>query len=735
MVLGIATVIALVFASETLLAAHTSKVVPRVRIFWELSGWYLWCAFLPLILKLVRRYPLDQTALQRLVFIHIPAGLLFGSMQFGAQVLIARSYHFIPEAVFLHFLSWRFIVYFQIIVVCYAFDFARRGKEQEIKSSHLKARIAELQLQALKTQLRPAFLFDTLNSLSRLIQKDVEEADSTIALVGDFLRMTLENSRAKEIPIRTEMDFLHCYLRIERTWLRDRLQVDLDIDATYMDAVIPNLLLQPIVECAIYNKKEADSDPIRIALKIRGASGFLHITVQENADVLIAEPFEDPRLRSIGARLQEIYGNDYEFKFRIVPQMGLDAQVKLPVHFAEVESQALQGWLHLGALPPENIPEESRNNVAFLHDPDRVKSEGAGTGKRMPQWFVVFAVWTGINLYFLGRNLLLHLVNDKPINWREAGWVALAWYLWAALTPAVLWTANRFPLQKPRLFAKLILHMFASVFFWLTICALFALMMFFMQSEKTYLQLLSEGLLSYGFALDLLAYWSILSVNHAARYYRSHQLQRISAFRLELELLESQIQALHMQLHPHFLFNTLHSISELIHEDVPAAQQMLERLMCFLKLTLENSGTQQVPLEKELEFLECYLEIQQVRFQDRLKVTMAIDEGTRQLLVPNLVLQPIVENAIRYGIAPRTECGMLEIRAERKNATLHLEVRDDGPGLSIHTFREGLGLSNTRARLQQLYGGSQRMSLQNAPAGGLMVRLEIPVQSEAVGAL
>src|SRR5262249_39298748 len=148
----------------------------------------------------------------------------------------------------------------------------------------------------------------------------------------------------------------------------------------------------------------------------------------------------------------------------------------------------------------------------------------------------------------------------------------------------------------------------------------------------------------------------------------------------------------------------------------------------FLRITLENSGDQQVPLEKELEFLQCYLEIQQVRFADRLRVRLNIGEETRKLPVPNLVLQPIVENAIRHGIAPRAEPGIVEIRASRKDHTLRLEVQDDGPGLGNgQTLREGLGLTNTRTRLQQMYGANQTLNLCEAPTGGLLVRLEIPV--------
>jgi len=186
-----------------------------------------------------------------------------------------------------------------------------------------------------------------------------------------------------------------------------------------------------------------------------------------------------------------------------------------------------------------------------------------------------------------------------------------------------------------------------------------------------------------------------------------------------------------MQLNPHFLFNTLHSISALIHKDPIIADKMIMRLGDFLRLTLENEGAQDVSLQQELDFLRCYLEIEQIRFQDRLTVEMKIDPEARDVSVPNLILQPIVENAIRHGIAPRSYPGIIDIRAQRKNGMLRIEVKDNGLGLADGTdsrapWKEGIGLSNTRARLQQRFGDAHRFHLNNAPEGGLVVTFEIP---------
>jgi len=193
------------------------------------------------------------------------------------------------------------------------------------------------------------------------------------------------------------------------------------------------------------------------------------------------------------------------------------------------------------------------------------------------------------------------------------------------------------------------------------------------------------------------------------------------------------LQALKMQLHPHFLFNALHSISSLVHSDPEAADKMIARLGDFLRLTLDAAAAQEVPLRQELEFLNCYLDIERTRFRDRLTTHIDADPQALDCVVPNLILQPIVENAIRHGVSQRAAHGHVEVRAARAGDALRLEVRDNGRGLpegaeACRAKQGGVGLANTRARLQQLYGGAYRFELSNAPTGGAVVTLEIPVR-------
>jgi two-component system, LytTR family, sensor kinase len=235
---------------------------------------------------------------------------------------------------------------------------------------------------------------------------------------------------------------------------------------------------------------------------------------------------------------------------------------------------------------------------------------------------------------------------------------------------------------------------------------------------------------NYYFLKDALFFCTAaVSIFLAVFYRRELRKREIIAIQLEERLVCAEIQALDMQLHPHFLFNALQAISTMIYTDAETADRMIARLGDLLRLALDNMGEMEVPLKHELDFLERYLEIERTRFDDRLTVRMDIDPEALNARVPNLLLQPLVENAIRHGIAACKDKGRIEIRAQRRDDMLELRVRDNGPGLPENkklSLREGIGLSNARARLRQLHGSRHRFDLRNAKGGGLVVSLSIP---------
>jgi two-component system LytT family sensor kinase len=347
------------------------------------------------------------------------------------------------------------------------------------------------------------------------------------------------------------------------------------------------------------------------------------------------------------------------------------------------------------------------------------------------RWGIIFAFWTFAGLFMASEDYISYLLGEVSTNWYKHFLPQLSFaYLWALLTPFLLWLARRFHIERGYRVRNFLLHVFLSATFsTLTIVGIHSMYLYLFHinfSYNTLLRNINGNLHYYG-----LIYWLILLVTHAFDYYNRFREAELRESKLQTQLAQAQLQALKMQLHPHFLFNTLHSISALQRKDLVAANHMIVRLGDFLRLTLDNSGAQDVPLQKELEFLGCYLEIQRIRFQDRLSVNIDVDPKALDAQVPNLILQPIVENAIKHGIAPYTTPGHIDIRAHCNNGLLQLQVRDNGQGLcasdcSGSAMREGLGLANTKARLSKLYDTAYRFDLTNAPEGGLLVSLEIP---------
>jgi two-component system, LytTR family, sensor kinase len=352
------------------------------------------------------------------------------------------------------------------------------------------------------------------------------------------------------------------------------------------------------------------------------------------------------------------------------------------------------------------------------------------------KWALISLGWTVFALIFTGQNYMRQAWWNDTINWKEPLVGELIWaHSWNAVTPLILQLLNRFPLQRKRLSRSIGIHVFAAPFFFVTSSAItvigYGLILGSYPGAKSFFDSFRITVIG-GFAIGLLIYWLIISISQAINYYRGYRDRELLASNLETRLVEAQLDALRMQLHPHFLFNTLNSISVLMRKDVEAADRMLLQLSSLLRVTLARNAAHEIKLKQELEILERYLEIEQIRFQDRLTVRMQIDPEALDALTPQLLFQPLVENAIRHGIAERETGGVIEVRAERQDGVMRLEVRDNGPGLSVsrENLIEGVGLSNTRSRLGYLYGSAGRLDVCNAEGGGLIVTAEFPFQTE-----
>jgi two-component system, LytTR family, sensor kinase len=345
---------------------------------------------------------------------------------------------------------------------------------------------------------------------------------------------------------------------------------------------------------------------------------------------------------------------------------------------------------------------------------------------------VATAAWTAIGLVILTERYFYNLSAGTPQPDLGRAWMTMAsMWIWAAMTPAILWLAERYSFEQRRWHRYLAIHAGFSLAFAFVGAMLEASVAPWLDPKPTWTR--SMWFFSQVF-IDMFSYFAILAVGQAKRYHALYAERRLRAVHLEAELLRTKLQALEMQLRPHFLFNTLHTISALVRMDHrKEAVRMLAGLGELLRSVLRSEG-QEVTLRRELEFIERYLEIEQVRFQSQLETRVEIEPGLLDALVPHLVLQPLVENALRHGLQTDTS-GLVEIRVRRELGMLVLSVRDSGEGPSEGRSapKDGIGLGNTRARLSHLYGERQRLELTRGENGGGLVEVAIPYHTEAWG--
>lgn len=346
--------------------------------------------------------------------------------------------------------------------------------------------------------------------------------------------------------------------------------------------------------------------------------------------------------------------------------------------------------------------------------------------------------WTLFGLFFACQASINNAYFGRPVAFKQTlvPWLICA-YIWAALSPFVIKLARRFPLGREKLLRGLSVHLFAGIIFSLLQLTVYVFVRQWLSGDlsKPFFPWQSfQKILVVEFHANFLLYYTIVGLWQAYDYYRrfrererrAAQLE-VEAAQLETQLAQAQLDALKMQLHPHFLFNTLNSISVLMRDDWEAANRMLVRLSELLRVTLKSEFQQEIPLRRELEFLRGYLEIEQMRFQDRLMVDFDVEQEILEAQVPNLILQPLVENAVRHGIAPRVEAGLIQVQVRRRNGFVELRVSDNGGGLNkSQSPTGGIGLSNTRKRLEKLYGEQSRFEISSRANGGFQVKITIP---------
>lgn len=349
-----------------------------------------------------------------------------------------------------------------------------------------------------------------------------------------------------------------------------------------------------------------------------------------------------------------------------------------------------------------------------------------------PRWRLIAlaslvpATLSALDAYFQSR-----LGGAHRIPWPNIIFSSGEWLFVAALTPIIITLAHRVPLRRDRLGRVIAIHTIGA----LLLCVGWATL------GITAGRLLHTYPWQGHFAIDYLSwvmtsvpwsvvlYFALLGCVYAFTYFAEAREREAQQSRLAAQLAEARLGALRMQLNPHFLFNSLNALAVLVRDQKTRdASRMLELLGGVLRQVLHSEKRQEVPLSDELRFIEQYLAIEQVRFSDRLHLRWSIDESLRDALVPEFVLQPLVENAIRHGIARRSEAGTVEISAAAEDGDIVLTVRDDGPGYDVDAPTTGVGLANTRARLETLFGSAGRLALRRGPNGGTIAIVRFPLR-------
>lgn len=342
-------------------------------------------------------------------------------------------------------------------------------------------------------------------------------------------------------------------------------------------------------------------------------------------------------------------------------------------------------------------------------------------------WVAGVAIWTALPLLFVAQTAIWLTYRNEPIDWGENVTFRVAdWYACGVFVPLLVWATRRWPVSRQHLAVRLPMHLGL-------VAAVSAAKIVLFDLAGPWLGLQTRGLartFAGSYISEIVAFGATAAAIHAIEFYRRYRERELLSEQLQARLTDAQLRALRAQLNPHFLFNTLNAVTTLLHRDPHRADAMLTRLGELLRLTLRADPEHEIPLEKEMSLLDRYLDIMRMRFPDRVTVRCSVDPSVMQALVPSFVLQPLVENAFEHGVAQASGAAHVDVEAFQSGdaRSLVLRVRDDGPGVDRSARRNGagVGMSNTRQRLQEMYGDAASLDLAMPADGGTLVEVRIP---------
>ena len=354
----------------------------------------------------------------------------------------------------------------------------------------------------------------------------------------------------------------------------------------------------------------------------------------------------------------------------------------------------------------------------------------------LKSWLIIFLLWLALGFYFVLSSYVYYLNLDRPFNWEiNITRNMPSFFLWGLLAPAVIYFALRFRIEKTNFYTKILTQILigavvAFVHRVLSASLSYSISWSLGNTEASLFDiLLGEKFIIFSAWFDgFFTYWVFLAAIYSFDYYKSFNENKIKATLLEAKLAQAELNALKMQLQPHFLFNTLNAISVLVHKDPESADEMITRLSDLLRLTLDKFGQKKVTLKEEIDFINSYLDIQKIRYKDRLNIKMNISPSTIDLEVPALILQPVIENSIKHAVEPSSKQTNISISTFIDKNYLNIEITDNGPGINDN-INEGVGIKNIKARLEQMYGENKLFSMSDSE-GGVKTIIQIPVEQD-----
>jgi two-component system LytT family sensor kinase len=698
--------------------------------------------------RLSRRYPVGRERLAARVALHLGAGLGFAAANLlsrmaerlalgspGAELSPARD-RGEPVSVLL--------VYLVITGLAHAVEYARRYRQKQLAELRLQAELARAELQRtsaelrmLKMQLNPHFLFNSLHAVSALVPQQPADAQRMVVRLSDLLRRAMHSVATQEVALEEEIEGLRPFLEVEQIRLGGKLQVDWQVDEDALDALVPHMILQPLVENAIKHGIVPAGGAGLLQIHARRDGDWLELRVRDDGVGLAST--ETTSLSTSGggvgqgnvrSRLAQLYGERSAFELTPAEGGGTLATLRIPWHEEPVET----------ALPAAPYAHEAARAAELEVDTAPASPAARRTEAVLAGAWLLYAWLAGFRPRY--TEALAHGSSAPKVA--AFACASLNAAVWAALLLAALRLTRRSPVLRDRWRASLGTHAAAAIAFGWAVLAgkvVCRLAMGYPAGE-----LVPSGPATQVLAPALL-YGVFAGLAHAVEYARRYRQKQLAELRLQAELARAELQRtsaelrmLKMQLNPHFLFNSLNAVSALVPQKPADAQRMVVRLSDLLRRAMHSVATQEVALEEEIDGLRPFLEVEQIRLGGHLRVDWSVDEDALDALVPHMILQPLVENAIKHGIVPAGGAGLLQIHAHRDGDWLELRVRDDGVGLastektSQSTSGGGVGQGNVRSRLAQLYGERSAFELTPAEGGGTLATLRIPWHEEPVEA-